>query len=190
MGHGNTQNYEEPVLVEALSGIKIIKIAAAGWHCCAISEYGDLYTWGWNEKGQLGVYISEEKNEHFVIETEETSNETSKLNLEYRNKLKKSNGKSSLVVLPNYALPMLINIYDSENDCVIENNVMDVSCGSKHTVIKLDDGSIWGTGCNKYNQLGFSSDEIENVSNFRKLNVNVSDATIKCGTWATVLITK
>lgn len=187
MGHGNTQNYEEPELVEALSGIKITKIAAAGWHCCAISEHGDLYTWGWNEKGQLGIYISNEKEVPHVIETEEEH--SSEINKGSRSKLKKSNDKSSSIVLPNYALPMLIDIHDSENDCVIENNVVDVSCGSKHTIIKLDDGSVWGTGCNKYSQLGFSSNEIENISNFKKLNVNLKDATIKCGIWATALIT-
>lgn len=48
-------NEEEPALVKALDGIKISAIAAGGWHSCAISEEGDLYTWGWNCNGQLGI---------------------------------------------------------------------------------------------------------------------------------------
>lgn len=43
------------MLLEALAGIKIIDIAAGGWHSCALSEFGDLYVWGWNKKGQLGI---------------------------------------------------------------------------------------------------------------------------------------
>lgn len=31
------------------------KIAAGGWHSCAVSATGDLYTWGWNRNGQLAV---------------------------------------------------------------------------------------------------------------------------------------
>lgn len=37
----------------ALDGMKIIKIAAGGWHSAAISEFHDLYMFGWNESGQL-----------------------------------------------------------------------------------------------------------------------------------------
>ncbi|CAH2990349.1 unnamed protein product [Chilo suppressalis] len=55
LGHGNLDNLETPTEVEALAGIKIIKIRAGGWHCLALSEFGDLYTWGWNDSGQLGV---------------------------------------------------------------------------------------------------------------------------------------
>lgn len=46
---------EVPTEVEALAGIKITKIKAGGWHSLALSEYGDLYVWGWNDTGQLGM---------------------------------------------------------------------------------------------------------------------------------------
>lgn len=49
------ENEINPKLIEALAGIKIDKIAAGGWHSCAISTTGDLYTWGWNSNGQLGL---------------------------------------------------------------------------------------------------------------------------------------
>ncbi|XP_055588032.1 probable E3 ubiquitin-protein ligase HERC4 [Uranotaenia lowii] len=56
LGNGEiTQYKEEPQLIEALAGIKIVDIAAGGWHSGAISSFGDLYSWGWNSKGQLGL---------------------------------------------------------------------------------------------------------------------------------------
>ncbi|CAG9782697.1 unnamed protein product [Diatraea saccharalis] len=55
LGHGTLDNLDTPTEIEALAGIKITKIRAGGWHCLALSEFGDLYTWGWNDTGQLGV---------------------------------------------------------------------------------------------------------------------------------------
>lgn len=55
LGHGDLTNMEVPTEVEALAGIKITKIKAGGWHSLALSEYGDLYVWGWNDTGQLGM---------------------------------------------------------------------------------------------------------------------------------------
>ena len=40
-------------LVTALDGMRIVKVAAGGWHSAAISDTHDLYMFGWNESGQL-----------------------------------------------------------------------------------------------------------------------------------------
>lgn len=55
LGIGELINIDRPVLVDALAGIKIVDVAAGGWHSCAVSAFGDLYTWGWNTSGQLGI---------------------------------------------------------------------------------------------------------------------------------------
>ncbi|KAI4461841.1 regulator of chromosome condensation (rcc1) repeat [Holotrichia oblita] len=55
LGHGALENLMNPTLIDALAGVKINKIAAGGWHSCAVSDSGDLYTWGWNRNGQLAV---------------------------------------------------------------------------------------------------------------------------------------
>ncbi|KAK2572611.1 RCC1 domain-containing protein 1 [Acropora cervicornis] len=64
LGRGLIVTEESPVIiVAALEGIRIQSIAAGGWHSAAISEFGDLYMWGWNEKGQLGLTVSHDDEE-------------------------------------------------------------------------------------------------------------------------------
>lgn len=55
LGNGDIEGRDEPEEVVSLSGLNIICIAAGGWHTCAVTSSGDLYTWGWNHHGQLGI---------------------------------------------------------------------------------------------------------------------------------------
>lgn len=55
LGTGDLEKRENPVLLEGLVGINIVAVNVGGWHSCAISEEGDLYSWGWNGNGQLGI---------------------------------------------------------------------------------------------------------------------------------------
>lgn len=55
LGHGSIDSVDYPQEVQALGGVRIVQIACGGWHSCALSESGDLYVWGWNECGQLGL---------------------------------------------------------------------------------------------------------------------------------------
>lgn len=48
-------SFEQQKEIEALSGIKIMQISAGGWHSLVLSEFGDIYAFGWNESGQLGI---------------------------------------------------------------------------------------------------------------------------------------
>ena len=53
LGHGNLASEDKPKLIMALDGMRIKKVAAGGWHSACISQYDDLYMFGWNESGQL-----------------------------------------------------------------------------------------------------------------------------------------
>ncbi|KAH9634441.1 hypothetical protein HF086_008275 [Spodoptera exigua] len=68
LGHGDISSLEVPTEVEALAGIKILKISAGGWHNLALSEFGDVYAWGLNDTGQLGIkHLNREHNESFCV---------------------------------------------------------------------------------------------------------------------------
>lgn len=44
-----------PVLEVSLLGKTIVRVAAGGFHCGALSEHGSVYTWGENTAGQCGL---------------------------------------------------------------------------------------------------------------------------------------
>ncbi|KAJ2944006.1 hypothetical protein O0L34_g8330 [Tuta absoluta] len=162
LGHGDLTNLESPVEVEALGGIKIIKISAGGWHSLALSESGDLYAWGWNDTGQLGIKSQPD-------------------NPRPQGVLKKEEGFRS------HPQPTLVDLFD-ENDKEIDLNVKDIGCGSRHSALLLEDNSVWTTGFNKYGQLGFDPEQYAVVNYFKKSYQCKDEYALKCGLWATVLI--
>lgn len=51
-----TMSIDEPVkLVDALGGIKIVDISCSAFCSIAVSSFGDVYSFGWNTNGQLGI---------------------------------------------------------------------------------------------------------------------------------------
>ena len=54
LGHGDLVGRAEPTVVEGLDGVGCKALACGLWHSLVLSQYGDLYTWGWNADRQLG----------------------------------------------------------------------------------------------------------------------------------------
>lgn len=158
LGIGELTTSNSPVFLEAFGGIKMVDIAAKGWHSGAVSAFGDLYMWGWDTSGQLGIKSNSEDGGH-----------------------------SPSV----HALPQLI---DFEDESI---NISKVFCGSRHTIVKTERDEYFGSGWNRYGQLGYKVDAIEKESDikscgstyFRKLNLPLEDVhwDIVCGNWSTIL---
>ena len=54
LGHGNEDHVRFPKVIESFSGKKIVDVAVGSVHCLAVTEDGEVYSWGRNEQGQLG----------------------------------------------------------------------------------------------------------------------------------------
>ncbi|KYN39490.1 E3 ubiquitin-protein ligase HERC2 [Trachymyrmex septentrionalis] len=61
LGHNELENCDNPKLIEALAGLKVVQISAGGWHTAVVTDQGDLYTWGWNSNGELGIENKDKK---------------------------------------------------------------------------------------------------------------------------------
>ncbi|XKL60418.1 hypothetical protein PGB90_007475 [Kerria lacca] len=154
LGNGLLNFVEQPELLVALDGLIVIDVDAGGWHSAAVTDFGDFYSWGWNNFGQLG----------FLRDKNITENE--------------NNDRVSVL-----SEPKVVDWPDKS-----EVRVKQISCGTKHTVVLLDDGLVWGCGCNKYGQINPASKQ----KYFDKMElIPVSDQIdiykIFCISWYTVL---
>jgi len=70
VGDSQLQNTNVPIQVDTLPrGLKVKEVSSGGWHCVAIFQTGELYTWGKGTEGQLGSGRFETKIEPFQVET-------------------------------------------------------------------------------------------------------------------------
>ncbi|XP_035826044.1 ultraviolet-B receptor UVR8-like [Aplysia californica] len=126
LGHGTVEKEPTPRLIEALEGLKVKTLSAGGWHSAAVAEAGDLYTWGWNESGQLGHPALSLSSERGSRRTSISEDDVVGIQAE-----------------PRCAF-----------DLTTEQNISHVSCGSRHTLCLTESGKVFASGWNAYGQLG------------------------------------
>ncbi|XP_032717734.1 E3 ISG15--protein ligase HERC5 isoform X1 [Lontra canadensis] len=102
-----------PQVVEHLSGVPLVQISAGKAHSMALSMSGNIYSWGRNDLGQLGLGHTD--GEEF---------------------------------------PSLIEALDSQK-------VEFLACGGSHTALLTEDGQVFTFGAGKYGQLGHNSTQNE-----------------------------
>ena len=55
LGHGDATTYRVPGVVRCLMGERVSQVACGGAHTAALTEAGEVFTWGSNHFGQLGL---------------------------------------------------------------------------------------------------------------------------------------
>ncbi|XP_016399022.1 RCC1 domain-containing protein 1-like, partial [Sinocyclocheilus rhinocerous] len=170
LGHGALASQEEPQVVEALWGVPIRAVSAGSWHSASVSAGGDLYMWGWNESGQLGLpsrgLEEEQLRGKSSGNTEKPINEDEK--------------KEADVFISIQALPALVDVPNV-------SEISRISCGSRHTAAVTGTGDLYTWGWGHYGQLGHgtenSTDEPTLVDYFPSHRMCVKD--VICGLWNT-----
>ncbi|KAG7522377.1 hypothetical protein JOB18_020699 [Solea senegalensis] len=174
LGHGGLTPEEDPKAVEALWGMTMSCVATGGWHSVCISDGGDLYVWGWNESGQLGLPSRGLRKVLQQQSSQQTDVDTSP------GKEPQEGEKHEEVYISIQSFPALLDVTPS---CEIST----ASCGSRHTAAVTTTGDLYTWGWGEYGQLGhqtlISSDEPQRVEFFRGQQMRVVD--VVCGTWNT-----
>ncbi|KAI1904113.1 hypothetical protein AGOR_G00002350 [Albula goreensis] len=163
LGHGELSREEEPRVVEALWGVAMRGVEAGGWHSVCISGVGDLYTWGWNESGQLGLPSRAVRGSTLQGGTSTGAEPDSRE-----------------VFISIQAFPALLDLPQ-------EAEVTSISCGSRHTAALTCTGDLYTWGWGEYGQLGqgttHSSDSPTRVEFFAERGLRVIE--VVCGPWNT-----
>eukprot|EP00462_Mataza_sp_D1_P023223 CAMPEP_0175131412 /NCGR_PEP_ID=MMETSP0087-20121206/6527_1 /TAXON_ID=136419 /ORGANISM="Unknown Unknown, Strain D1" /LENGTH=368 /DNA_ID=CAMNT_0016413697 /DNA_START=140 /DNA_END=1246 /DNA_ORIENTATION=- len=159
LGHKDAGNCEVPTRVAGLPD-NVVSVAAGAWFCLALTENGEVWSWGRGENGVLGTGSSADqlipkRVEAFgdkVVEHISCGPSFSAAITDYgdlylwgkndRGQLAQSD--NMLVDMYNMeAIPSLVAYFDDEGIAI-----RDVYCGNKHTVACSDDHELyqWGMG--------------------------------------------
>ena len=172
-------DYPYPTLIESLSNESIIKIAAGNNHSMAITELGELYTWGEGIYGQLGHGINNneqypKKVEYFcnkfkIIDCKGGASHTIALTEEGYLFGWGQNDKNQLNLgkLTNVNKPYLLLLYEFDNNLSIDEYIF------------LEKNDEENTNINLYNNE--LSTDIESLMKIEK---------IICSTWYTVVTSR
>lgn len=174
LGHGDLEPEESPRIVDALAGLAVNSISTGAWHSAVVTSSGDLYTWGWGSDGQLGVKDDEEE----ASEGGEGRRKQSKI---YPQPMVEAREEKFRGMVQAYPLPV-----DTPTDVEL------VSCGSRHTLVLLVDGTIFGCGWNAYGQLACSPDVCIRSPELRQIHLpdlKRRISKIQCGGWSSCFFT-
>lgn len=222
LGHGSLSSEVTPRLVVALDGMKVKKIAAGGWHSAAISEFSDLYMFGWNESGQLALPTNLARPAECFSAVEKLLMACCTMQAEDAaiprgdtedTEVYRKHGEEASACEPMDPEKEMISCYtpaacENSNDYVMvqpvpilvpisgknssETAVVNVGCGSRHTVCLTQGNCLWSFGWNKYGQLGLgdtkSRDQVCRMPLPRGLSKTSEIRTLRCGDWGTAIV--
>ncbi|KAF9967064.1 hypothetical protein BGZ70_000231 [Mortierella alpina] len=107
LGHGDLASLSAPKAIEALQSIRISSAACGASFSVAVSDSGDVYTFGLNDHGQLGIG---------------------------KGPTASHGGREEPLPVRNTALPQLVDFYEEGSEEPLELTIVSVACGNAHTV--------------------------------------------------------
>ncbi|XP_066913164.1 E3 ubiquitin-protein ligase HERC2-like, partial [Clytia hemisphaerica] len=168
LGLGPTSdNVASPQLIEALKGhvIKKIAVHARGVHCLALTDQGEVFSWGDNEFGKLGHGDTTSLDTPKLVEALRGLNVThlacgsnhSAVIVDHKELYTWGSGEFGRLGHGDeetHFLPKLIK-------SLLPYNIIDVSCGSTdaQTLALSSDGNIWSWGDGDFGKLGRGGSE-------------------------------
>ena len=171
LGDGTTNDSSIPVAVKTtgtpMAGKTIVQVASGGSFSLALASDGTLYSWGSNNKGQLGNNATANSSTPVAVATVGTSMAGKKI-------VQVAAGKNHVVALASDGIAYVWGDNDSGQlgNSVTTSQVMapvavktfgtpisgktiiQVTAGDKHTSILTSDNMIYSWGSNTFGQLG------------------------------------
>ena len=172
---------------------EITQIAAGDSHSAAVTKDGDLYMWGANGSGQLGIQSNAASN--IPVKVNNSSSTLPEKSVKYvalgsyHSAAITKDGSLYMWGYNNYGQLGNGSTTYSYTPVKIMENVATVSLGAWHSAAITKDGSLYMWGYNNYGQLGNeSSGNYEKSVSPIKIMENV--AAVSLGCWHSAAITK
>jgi len=165
LGHNDTKDIWTPKPIQDLFGTDIAKIAGGDAHMFACTPR-ETYAWGWNGCGQLGIGHTEDQHRPHVVDTLRGNKVES---------IACGAAHSIAVVLLTRFDSLVVYSWGSNSSGQIgqgskkkvvlpspiaqmsKERILEVQCGSAHTLCRSENGEVWSAGLNKFGQLGHNN---------------------------------
>ena len=155
-----------------LPPIKQVSCGASFTIC--VSENGDMYSFGKNTNAQLA--LGDYKQSHILPQKIETLKDVDFVECALKSSYCKTFSNQIYLLICD---PIL------QSNC--PNNIVDIKCGSYHTLLLTADGDVYSKGENVYNQLGRDLKQ-ENRYSFKKIPSLSGITRIECGKYHSMCI--
>ncbi|TYZ61267.1 hypothetical protein PybrP1_009568 [[Pythium] brassicae (nom. inval.)] len=203
-GQCGNGTFEERVIlatpVRALAGIPIGMIAAANGceHMLAVATDGAVYSWGYNDRGQLGLGSTISKSHTpRMVETLREKYHISNAAVSYHHSAVVSSAGELLMFGMNDCGQLGLDHTQHQHtpqlvDALASQVVVKVACGLYHTVVVTAGGEVYAFGKNDYGQLGLGHARNVKVPALVKVSVGEADekvVDVSCGYYHTVVVT-
>ncbi len=187
LGNGTTtaQSEANPIPIKIMSNVKSVSLGS--WHGAAITENGDLYTWGYNSYGQLGNGTTESSSTPIKIMSNVKSVSLGSVH--------------SAAITENGDLYTWGSNWDGELGngtteyiCSIPtkimSNVKSVSLGEDHSAAITKNGDLYTWGDNELGQLGNGTTTDVFTSNPTPIKIMSNIKAVSLGKSASAAVTK
>jgi len=173
LGHDNTAQQDTPKLIDALDGLNIVQVAAGDFHSLAVTDDGDVYSFGLSSDGQLGHGNTTQQNTPKLIDALDGLNIVQVA----------AGGFHSLAVdadgdvysfgsgfsgqlghgdTARQETPKLIDALDDPNIVQVAA-AGDSAMGDYHSLAVTDDGDVYSFGSGAFGQLGHDTTAQQNT---------------------------
>lgn len=154
----------EPKPIASLVGNKIVRIAAGAEHSLAVSESGEVYSWGCGSDGRLGhkrfkgLALKDEWKPRLLRQLETKSIQSISAG-QMHSACVSRDGQAFLFGSGRYHQLGRATDEDAESPILVQglSLVRELSCGSQHTLAALWDGSVAAFGANQNGSLGLGN---------------------------------
>eukprot|EP00656_Telonema_subtile_P058621 TRINITY_DN9984_c0_g1_i4.p1 TRINITY_DN9984_c0_g1~~TRINITY_DN9984_c0_g1_i4.p1 ORF type:complete len:988 (-),score=283.00 TRINITY_DN9984_c0_g1_i4:102-3065(-) len=164
LGHGTTESLSSPLLIRSLEEKGVCQIAAGGAHSAGLCDNGNLYMWGWNNSGQLGledVELRKIPTHATLFDDLEVSQVSCGLShtavLSRAERTVYTCGWNQYNQLGTGALWATRSEIPCKVDTLCGKGVQQVGCGGSNTVALCDTGEVFVWGWGEQGQLGLGS---------------------------------
>jgi alpha-tubulin suppressor-like RCC1 family protein len=177
-------NNDSPKQVQEFSQISLTSIVSGATHNLALTANGKIYSWGYNNKGQLGYFTSSGQYRPKIINSIDSS---IKISCGAYHSLALSESGDVYSWGHNYRGELGNNSTSDESEPYRITKlrfmkVLDIACGYNHSIAVTDIGKCYSWGNNEFGQLGHGN----NMNAFEPFQVifpsNTAIIKATCGT--------